>query len=76
METAEGKVFEAKEASNMVEELRASFGSGKTRSYECRVSQLKTIMKIIDTHEQDIIQALRSDLSKPEIEAYIQEVLS
>ncbi|PON73202.1 Succinylglutamate-semialdehyde dehydrogenase [Parasponia andersonii] len=71
----EEKVFEAKDASNMVEELRASFVSGKTRSYEWRASQLRSVVKIINAHEQDIIQALRSDLSKPELEAYIQETL-
>ncbi|PON94607.1 Succinylglutamate-semialdehyde dehydrogenase [Trema orientale] len=69
----EEKVFEAKDASNMVEELRASFVSGKTRSYEWRASQLRSVVEIINAHEQDIIQALRSDLSKPELEAYIQE---
>ena len=58
----------------MVEELRASFGSGKTRSYEWRVSQLKKLEKVTEYHEAEIIEALRSDLSKPEFESYVQEV--
>lgn len=67
-------VFGSKEAAAMVKELRESYGSGKTRSYEWRVSQLKNIEKMTEYHEQEIIEALRSDLSKPEFESYIQEV--
>ncbi|PRQ26583.1 putative aldehyde dehydrogenase (NAD(+)) [Rosa chinensis] len=66
--------FGSKEAAAMVKELRESYGSGKTRSYEWRVSQLKNIEKMTEYHEQEIIEALRSDLSKPEFESYIQEI--
>lgn len=69
-----GKAFGSEEASETVNELRASFGSGKTRSYEWRFSQLKKIEKFADVHEQEIIDALSSDLSKPEMESYVQEV--
>lgn len=62
------------EAWRVAEELRASFASGKTRSYEWRRSQLTNLLKIADHHEQEIIEALRSDLSKPEFESYVQEV--
>ncbi|KAF4358591.1 hypothetical protein F8388_014362 [Cannabis sativa] len=72
-ESVEMTVFEGKDALNMAEELRVSFGSGKTRSYEWRISQLKAIINIISSHEPQILKALHSDLSKPEIEAYIQE---
>lgn len=68
------KVFDAKEASKMVKELRSNFDSDKTRSYEWRKSQLKSLLKLTDYHEQDILRALHSDLSKPEHEAFIQEV--
>lgn len=67
--------FDSKDALTMVEELRGSYGSGKTRSYEWRESQLKNILKVAANHEQEIVDALRSDLSKPEFEAYVQEVL-
>lgn len=67
-------VFGSREASALAEELRASFGSGKTRSYEWRVSQLKKLERVTEYHEAEIIQALSSDLSKPEFESFVQEV--
>lgn len=74
MGSEEANAFDAKDAPKIAGELRESFASGKTRSYEWRASQLKTILKILDNHEQDMILALRSDLSKPEMESYIQEI--
>lgn len=58
----------------VVEELRGSYASGKTRSYEWRVSQLENLLKLSSDHEQDIVDALRSDMSKPELESIIYEV--
>lgn len=68
------EVFDSETASYLVNELRQSFASAKTRSYECRVSQLKSIVKLVNDHEQDIIDALRSDLAKPELESVVYEV--
>jgi acyl-CoA reductase-like NAD-dependent aldehyde dehydrogenase len=68
-------VFDSEAASEMMKELRVAFGSGKTRSYEWRLSQLKSLLKMAEDREQDIVQALRSDLSKPELESSIYEVL-
>ncbi|KAH6782647.1 aldehyde dehydrogenase 3H1 [Perilla frutescens var. hirtella] len=56
------------------EELRAVYSSGKTRTYEWRVSQLKAMLKIALHHEKEILEALRSDLNKPEHEAFLHEV--
>ena len=67
-------LFDAEEAAATATELRASFDSGKTKSYEWRASQLKKLQSLIENHEEEIITALYSDLSKPEAEAYIQEV--
>ncbi|GMN45564.1 hypothetical protein TIFTF001_014764 [Ficus carica] len=73
MGSEEGKwssSYDAKEeAAKVVGELRESFSSNKTRSYDWRASQLKNILKIADNHEQDILHALRSDLSKPEMDS-------
>lgn len=57
-----------------MEEVRESYASGKTRSYEWRVSQLKNLLKLSSDHEQDIVDALRSDISKPELESVVYEV--
>lgn len=72
--TAKTKVFDSEEALATVKNLREAFESGKTRSYEWRVSQLKALLEISEKHEQEILDALFSDLSKSEAEAFIQEV--
>ncbi|GFP89819.1 aldehyde dehydrogenase [Phtheirospermum japonicum] len=56
------------------EDLRSVYGGGKTKTYEWRVSQLKALLEITTRHERDIVQALRSDLRKPEQEAFLHEV--
>lgn len=72
--TAKTKVFDSEEASATVKNLREAFVSGKTRSYEWRVSQLKAVLELTEKHEQEIFDALFSDLAKSEAEAFIQEV--
>ncbi|GAV71951.1 Aldedh domain-containing protein [Cephalotus follicularis] len=67
-------VFDVEAASALVKELRGNFASGKTRSYEWRVSQLKSVLKMLDDHETEIVSALRDDLSKPELETIIYEI--
>lgn len=67
-------VFDGTAAETLVKELRISYNSGKTRSYQWRVAQLKSIVKMAVDHEDEIIDALRQDLSKPEFESYISEV--
>lgn len=62
------------DAGEMLKELRESFDSGKTKSYEWRESQLKALMKLAEYHENEILQALDSDLSKPHLESYLHEI--
>ncbi|KAL3334842.1 hypothetical protein AABB24_031186 [Solanum stoloniferum] len=62
------------DAEAIVKELRGTYGTGKTKSYEWRVSQLKALLKIGENHEKEITGALYSDLSKPELEAFIHEI--
>lgn len=57
-----------------VEELRSTFKSGKTKTYEWRVSQLKALVDLVTRHENEILQALHYDLNKPELESFILEV--
>ncbi|KAH7836182.1 hypothetical protein Vadar_033490 [Vaccinium darrowii] len=66
--------FDCEAASSTVKDLRATFATEKTRSYEWRASQLKSLLKLINDHESDIIDALRSDLSKPAHEAFVSEI--
>lgn len=62
------------DAAEVMKELRETFASGKTKSYEWRVSQLKALIKLAEYHEGEIVEALRSDLSKPELESFLHEV--
>ncbi|XAR55559.1 Aldehyde dehydrogenase (NAD(+)) [Bertholletia excelsa] len=68
--------FDSEAAGLLLKELRATFATGKTRSYEWRVSQLKSLLKLTSDHEEDIIHALHSDLSKPALEAALLEIAS
>lgn len=75
MSTAESKsVLGGEEASLLVQELKTTFANGRTRSYAWRVSQLKALSKLMNDREQQIIDALRSDLSKPPLETVCYEV--
>ncbi|KAK0575961.1 hypothetical protein LWI29_009673 [Acer saccharum] len=67
-------LFDEEAATSLVKELRASFTNGKTRSYDWRVTQLKSILKMINEREQEIVTALRDDLSKPELESTVYEI--
>ncbi|GAU25402.1 hypothetical protein TSUD_70540 [Trifolium subterraneum] len=68
------QVFDGDEAALLVRELRNNFDSGKTKSYEWRISQLQAISKMLEEKENEIIDALHKDVSKPRLEAYITEV--
>ena len=68
-------VVDAEVAARLVKGLREAFVAGKSRSYQWRVSQLKSILKMAEDHEQDVADALRSDLAKPELESVVYEVL-
>lgn len=67
--------FDGAGAAEVVAELRESFGSGRTRSFEWRVAQLKGIARLIVEKEAEITAALDDDLAKPQIESFIGEVL-
>lgn len=66
--------FDGHRAAELMVELREAFGSGRTRSYEWRVAQLKALFRMIDEKEAEIMAALYSDLAKPELEAFLHEV--
>nr|Q8VXQ2.1 RecName: Full=Aldehyde dehydrogenase; AltName: Full=Cp-ALDH [Craterostigma plantagineum]CAC84900.1 aldehyde dehydrogenase [Craterostigma plantagineum] len=62
------------DAEGVVDGLRRTYISGKTKSYEWRVSQLKALLKITTHHDKEVVEALRADLKKPEHEAYVHEI--
>ncbi|KAJ1387792.1 Zinc finger, RING-CH-type [Sesbania bispinosa] len=73
-ELEEKQVFDGEKAALLVKELRKSFDSGKTKSYEWRISQLEGIAKMLEEKEKEITIALDKDLSKPGLEAFITEI--
>ncbi|KAK7247613.1 hypothetical protein RIF29_42499 [Crotalaria pallida] len=73
-ELEEKQIFDGEKAALLVKELRKNFDSGKTKSYEWRVSQLEGIAKMLEEKEKEIAEALYKDLSKPALEAFITEI--
>lgn len=68
------EVFNREKAEATVKTLRQSFNTGKTKTYEWRASQLKSIARMVDEKEKEIIEALHSDLDKPGTETFVHEV--
>ncbi|GLT97408.1 hypothetical protein SLE2022_149750 [Rubroshorea leprosula] len=68
------RTFDAERAASLVKDLRNNFRSGRTKSYEWRVAQLQSILRMIDENEKMIIEALYEDLGKPELESFTAEI--
>jgi acyl-CoA reductase-like NAD-dependent aldehyde dehydrogenase len=66
--------LESTTLSTIIEKQRAFFASGKTRDVSFRLEALKKLEHILKNHEQEIGEALRSDLGKPFLEAYSSEI--
>ncbi|MBA2173682.1 aldehyde dehydrogenase [Halobacillus locisalis] len=58
----------------IVDQQKAWFEEGHTRSYAFRKEQLERMKKMLNTFEKPIIDALRFDLNKSEYEAYASEI--
>ncbi len=53
--------------------MRDYFASGGTRSYQFRLSQLKILENLLQKEKSKIVEALRKDLGKPEVESLMAE---
>lgn len=62
------------DASNIISNLRQHFNSGMTRPVSFRIRQLKNLKAAIRSHEDDIINALHTDMKKPPFESYASEI--
>ena len=58
----------------ILDEIRQTFKSGKTRSLAWRKKQLRALLELIQDNEQKILKALHEDLGKHPTEAYRDEV--
>ena len=60
--------------SDAVEKQRTFFNSGKTKSIDFRLEQLKILKQAILEAQSSIVEAVQADLGKPTFEAYLTEV--
>lgn len=61
-------------AAAVVGALRTHFETGATKSLDWRLSQLDALEHLLMEREGDVVEALRKDLGKPEMEALLPEV--
>lgn len=57
----------------ILNKLTEYFDSGVTRDVKFRIEALKRLKKAFEKYEPQIIQALRDDLRKPDLEIYTME---
>lgn len=65
---------ELSNVSNIIQNQREFFKSGKTKDVTFRIEQLKKLRQAVIEHEQSIVEALQADLHKPKVETYLTEI--
>ncbi len=60
-------------AEAVVERLRATFNDGRTRDADWRRAQLRGLRRMLRERETEFADALRQDLGKPALEAFVTE---
>ena len=58
----------------LVDSLRSTFRSGRTRSVDWRREQLRAMHQMLVEHEADFVEALHADLGRPPLEAYVADI--
>ncbi|XP_066140654.1 aldehyde dehydrogenase, dimeric NADP-preferring-like [Euwallacea fornicatus] len=61
-------------AEEVVNSARKAFNSGKTKSYEFRISQLNGLRKFIDENKKHMVEILRKENTKPRFESFLAEI--
>lgn len=59
---------------DVIRQQRIYFQSGTTKVIDFRIEQLKTLKKAIQENTASIVDALKKDLYKPELETYATEI--
>jgi len=57
-----------------IDELKRTFATGRTKSYQWRVEQLTALKQLIEENSNAIIVALHTDLGKSETESWLAEI--
>ncbi|XP_057295393.1 aldehyde dehydrogenase, dimeric NADP-preferring-like [Hydractinia symbiolongicarpus] len=63
------------EYKEIVDRLRASYKSGKFRSLDARLHQLRQFLLMVEENEEKLYEAVKKDLNKCKVEAKLMEVL-
>lgn len=66
--------MDKKEITNLIDAQRTFFATGSTLNADYRIMALRKLKNCIKAHEQDIMNALRTDLGKGSQESYMCEV--
>jgi aldehyde dehydrogenase (NAD+) len=64
------------DSGHVLADLRRVFATGRTRSLEWRLDQLRGIERLVEERESDIAAALAEDLGRPAFESWLGEVAS
>ncbi|TDL30659.1 aldehyde dehydrogenase [Jeotgalibacillus sp. S-D1] len=59
---------------DIIKHQKEFFHSGITKNIDFRIKQLKKLQSVIKENEEDILNALKSDLGKNPFEAYVSEI--
>jgi aldehyde dehydrogenase (NAD+) len=59
---------------SVIQQQRDFFQSGRSRDVPFRLSQLATLKRAIERNEDALCEALKRDLNKPRLEAYLSEI--
>ncbi|MGW7516189.1 aldehyde dehydrogenase family protein [Streptomyces sp. NPDC054796] len=62
------------QAADLVARLRGTFRTGRTKSLEWRVRQLRQLRALLTEHDKDLAEALYQDLHKGAAEAHAAEI--
>lgn len=65
---------EAPSFTELVDGVRATFDSGRTRPMQWRRRQLEGLLRLLSERESDLVDAVVADLGRPAIEAFGTEV--
>lgn len=57
-----------------VEAIKRFFGTGATKDIDTRIAALKSLRKAIIAHNDELLEALRSDLHKSHSESFLTEI--
>ncbi len=72
--TADSTAASAPSFTELVDSVRATFDSGRTRPLQWRRRQLEGLLKMMKEHESDFVDAISADLGRPVMEAFAADI--